>query len=460
MRYRLALWIGKLANMLVKAIDPRRGTNICGQIASKIDPYFLEHSNLDPERVIFITGTNGKSSSTNLLVHLAREQGLKIVSNLEGANLFTGVVNVLVQQAKLSGKLDYDYCIFETDERSLPRISKQLKGRTILITNLQKDQTGRNGDPDFIYRKVLSAIDQKTTLYVNNEEPRSASLSRFAGKTYFYSVDRHAKSFVKQGFFPTMPCPLTHREITFEYLNLDNIGPFSNTDGSFCSLAAEQVPDRVTDIDFVDSSFCYHGLKFSMPYKVAPMLYNYASVLSICEHTLGLDLERCRQSFANFQNIDGRFVHFKFKEKDIYYYRYKQENPDTMQSALNALVDETEPAALIIARNSAIEDFNPFYLNNFYPFDCDFSALKDSSFEKFVDWGDSSEIMQKVPETSFDAYLHFKCAGIKDENIECVSIKKVEDYIDSLDRIPQKHIHIIGLLGVYEDIRDYLEAHK
>lgn len=457
MRFKLALWIGKLANKIVKTINPRRGTNFCGAIATRIDPNFLGHMHLDAERVIFVTGTNGKSSTTNLLVHLAREQGLKIVSNLEGANLFTGVVTTLVQHADLKGKLNCDYCIFEVDERSLPNICKQLKAKTLLVTNLQKDQVGRNGDPDFIYRKVLTAIDGDTVLYANNEEPRSASLSRYAGTTHFYSVDRHAKSFTKQGFYPTLPCPLTHREISFQYLNLDNVGPFTNVDGSFCSLPAEQVADRVEDIDFEKRSFSYHGMTFNMPYNVPPMLYNYASVLSICQHTLHLDLELCRRSFANFCNIDGRFVHFRYREKDIYFYRFKQENPDTLQSAINFICADQEPSALIFVCLSAIEDFQPYYLNNFYPFDCDFSGLKNSAVEHYVDWGICSEVMQSTEDTIFDAYLHLRRAGIEDSRISLRSIKKVEDYIDTFDQLDQKRIHIVGLLGIYEEIAAYLE---
>ncbi|MBR5733058.1 MAG: DUF1727 domain-containing protein, partial [Lachnospiraceae bacterium] len=72
--------------------------------------------------------------------------------------LIFGIATSLIKASTLSGKVNTDFFIFETDERYLPIIRAQLPAENVMITNLEKDQVQRNGDPDFIYRKLLQAF--------------------------------------------------------------------------------------------------------------------------------------------------------------------------------------------------------------------------------------------------------------------------------------------------------------
>ena len=96
----------------IKLVSKGRGTNLPGEKALTIDPDFVKNfKNIDYSKVIFITGTNGKSSTTNLVTHILKENGKKIVSNLEGANLLGGIATILAKEASLSGKLKADYYV-------------------------------------------------------------------------------------------------------------------------------------------------------------------------------------------------------------------------------------------------------------------------------------------------------------------------------------------------------------
>ena len=61
------------------------------------------------------------------------------------------------------GVFNKEYLVLEIDERSFPHIRKVLPGKNLGLTNLQKDQVQRNGDPDFIYRKISSALSKDMT---------------------------------------------------------------------------------------------------------------------------------------------------------------------------------------------------------------------------------------------------------------------------------------------------------
>ena len=191
MKFIIALWLGKLSIFLINVIDKRRGSNFSGEKAMKLDKQMVAHfKGIDPSKVLFITGTNGKSTTNNLINHILKQQGMKVVSNLEGANLLTGVATALLKHASLTGVVKADYYIFETDERFLPLIYEQLPAQNILVTNLQKDQVQRNGDPDFIYRKLKPVMEKEIRIFLNNEEPRSRSFAMRHENVITYGVEK------------------------------------------------------------------------------------------------------------------------------------------------------------------------------------------------------------------------------------------------------------------------------
>ena len=154
MKFLITLWLSKMAAVIVSIIDKNRGTNYSGKIAVKLMPDFVKHfKGINYDKTIFVTGTNGKSTTTNLLAHTLKTAGKRVASNLEGANMMTGVATTLIKNSNLLGKFNKEYLVLEIDERSLLAIRKVLPAGHMGITNLQKDQVQRNGDPDFIYRK-------------------------------------------------------------------------------------------------------------------------------------------------------------------------------------------------------------------------------------------------------------------------------------------------------------------
>ena len=64
-----------------------------------------------------VTGSNGKTSTVEMIAHILSTNGLKVIYNAEGSNQIEGVTTFILSNATLGGKLDGDVLLIESDER-------------------------------------------------------------------------------------------------------------------------------------------------------------------------------------------------------------------------------------------------------------------------------------------------------------------------------------------------------
>lgn len=432
MKFLLILWISKLAALAVNLLDKQRGSNYSGKIAVKLMPDFVAHfKKIDYDKVYFITGTNGKSTTTNLMAHTLRSAGKQVASNLEGANMMPGVATALIKNSTLTGKLNREYLVLEVDERSLPHIRKVLPGCHMGITNLQKDQVQRNGDPDFILRKFQNAVGKDMTLYLNNEEPRSCSLDSFVGNAKYFSVAPNARSY--QRYLPdtvTMPCPRCGHPIRYRQYNLAGIGEFYCTK---CDYRSRENPDAlVTEVDFENNSFRLDDREWNVTYNKPFYIYNYAMVILMCRN-IGLTDEQINTGFRTFVNPANHDNVFQYHGKEIRYLRAKQENPEALQSQLDVVAADPRKKAVLVGMYKVM-DFDPHYAGTFYFFDTDFTPIVESGVERFVAF--SSTVCHDIANRMI-------LAGAEPERVTVVDSDDPRDFLAPLDDIQADVVYMI-----------------
>lgn len=444
MRFYLALWLAKIINTLINLVSKGRGSNLSGEKAMAIDPRMVEHfKGIDYRKVLFITGTNGKSSTTNMVNHILTANGKTVVSNLEGANLITGIATILAKHANLLGRVKADYYVFETDERYLPLIYDQLPAKNLLVTNLQKDQVQRNGDPDFIYRKIAAILNPDMTLFLNNEEPRSKSFEGFSDHIITYGVEKHSESFTKDESFPTEACPRCYHKVEFEYYNNDGVGPFHC---EHCGFSSEPTPHyRAENIDIPGRKFAVEDVPFEMPYDLPFMFYNYAGSVAVAKEMAGISIEDSARAIASFKNIGGRFEVLNYKGKTVKYMRIKQENPDTLQNTINIMAADKEKKMVAIGLYPLV-DFVPHYTNSFYAFDCDFKGLE--KVERYLCFS---------PAVAGDTANRLIYDGVDPKDITIYDGDDIERIMAEIEQAETDNVYLITWLDTYNKMESILK---
>ena len=92
------------------------GSALPGLVVERIDPDFIKRilSNLS-YGVVVISGTNGKTTTTKMVVELLRDQGLKVFTNRTGSNFSRGVAAALLGEINIKGQIDADIAVLELD---------------------------------------------------------------------------------------------------------------------------------------------------------------------------------------------------------------------------------------------------------------------------------------------------------------------------------------------------------
>lgn len=155
------------------------GSALPGLFVEKIDPNFAKKIlNKLPRGVVVISGSNGKTTTTKVVVELLEAQGLKVFTNKSGSNFVRGVIASLLGAIDTKGNLDADIAVLELDEAHAVHFVKAIPPKYSLILNVMRDQLDRFGEIDNT-AKLLQKIAEATTdtVILNREDERVARIA-------------------------------------------------------------------------------------------------------------------------------------------------------------------------------------------------------------------------------------------------------------------------------------------
>ena len=139
------------------------GSALPGLVAEKIDPGFLAHALADvPGGIVVVSGTNGKTTTTKMLVALLRAHGQTVFTNPTGSNFTRGVISAMLSERLHRGRLQADIAVLELDEAHALHFARAVAPTHALLLNVARDQLDRFAEIDHTAR-LLTTLASKST---------------------------------------------------------------------------------------------------------------------------------------------------------------------------------------------------------------------------------------------------------------------------------------------------------
>jgi UDP-N-acetylmuramyl tripeptide synthase len=364
MKY-LAIIGAKLASVILKFRGG--GSSYPGLLARKLDKNILSKLTL-PENTIFVTATNGKTTTANLISHILEENGVNVINNSKGANLEAGIATLLLNNSSLGGKVKADYLVIEIDEQTIPSVFKQVNPKVLVINNFFRDQLDRYSEIDTLLQKIESSLSPDIQIIANGNDPLVVNLLKNHENKLFYTASENKyttkeSTQTREGKF----CPICSKKLHYNFYHYAQLGDFVCE----CGFRTPQSSYVATDIDLKLKHIIINDRKFMSKYDSYYHYFNILPAFATISQFQLQDTLATKESIFDFIIDDGRMETFEINNKNVTLNLVK--NPAGMNENVNYL-----------AQHNAEDKTIMFVLNNFAADSKDTAWIYDVDFEKFA----------------------------------------------------------------------------
>lgn len=387
----------------------RGGTSLPGKIALKICPELFSEIS-DRFRIIMITGTNGKTTTSRIVAGMLDKAGIKYVANKSGANLSSGIATTIVSALSLSGKPLVRTAILETDEAAFKTIAPMLKPELAIITNFFRDQLDRFGELYTTLNNVREGIkgSPDTKLILNADDSLCASLGKNVPNQviYFGLGDKvYPDEFIKAN---TDAAFCLNCKSRYNYLSssFGHLGHFQ------CPSCGYERPDaqiectQILEYDNLSSTIEIRMPSGKITVKLAlPGLYNIYNALAgaAIGHILEFEENDLAHVLEGFECGFGRMESLEAEGRSLRLILVK--NPTGFNQVLRYLLTQNDNCVIAFIINDRLADGTDIS----WLWDVDFEILSfmTNKIRRFFVSGIRAE----------DMAVRLKYAGIPTENI-------------------------------------------
>lgn len=389
----------KILNMILK-ICHKNGGNFLGKIAYDWNPEIFKYFKVNCP-VIAVSATNGKTMTNNCIGYTLKTAGKKIVSNVEGNNMETGILSTILKNCTLTGKIKADYLVFEVDESYIPVVFKDFRLDTLVILNFFRDQLDRNGEVESLILRINEFLKTYNgNLILNNDDPNVARLGQANPSNkniYYFCVDKYqfATEQIKEageGKF----CPFCKTKLEYEYYQYSHVGKFKCPN---CNFGDNEIYKLATNVDLKNRCFDIEGNTYKINGNSIYLIYNYTAVYSVCSlYSISNDV--VKKAFSTFALNNGRLEEIKINNVQTIINLAK--NPTGSNVSLRILnEDDSEKELLFVLNDNIADGFDVSWI-----WDINFNNLNNVS--RIITSGTRA----------YDIAIRIKTSGFPTEKIE------------------------------------------
>lgn len=440
LRFYIAFYIAKFIQCSLKVLK-RNATYFPGKVAIKICPYFLQYIN-KPEKIIAVTGTNGKTTVCNIINDVLIDNGYNVLNNRLGSNINSGIASALLENNNLRNKTNKEIAVFEVDERSSKLIYKYVKPNYLLCTNLFRDSIKRNAHTDYIVDIINSALPKETKLLLNADDLISCSLGNENEKIY-YGIDKldsdveETHNIIKD----IKTCPECDAKLKYVYARYHHFGK------AYCPKCSFKSPESnylVTNIDKANKEITVQNNEEQYKYHIIGdsifNIYNLISAVTMLRE-IGVEKEKINNSLKKTKIVETRINEEIINGKKVITHLSKGQNPVAASRVFDYIRNEDGNKSVILIIDDC-DDAKNSSENLTWLYDADFELLKDEKVKQIIIGGVRAN----------DYYLRLLLAGIEKDKL-C----KIEDELKTVEFIQKEEIDKIFIL---HDIYKYDVALK
>lgn len=390
---------GKITIFLSKHIL-KGGSTFPGTVALKFDKKILSTVAKD-YKVILVTGTNGKTTTTSMITNIFKNKGYRVITNNTGANLFRGIVSCFIDNYRFSKSNKGSYAIIEVDEANLKFVTDYITPEIITITNLFRDQLDRYGEVYTTLDKILEGIHKvpSSTLVLNGDDSLFGVLNVENPKVYYgfsnpindnTTIDINADA----KFCKVCKAPYKYNFVTYNHL-----GDYYCTECGYKRPELKYKMEGILEQTPNSSTVIINGNEVSISQSGVYNIYNGLCAYSIASEA-GIENNIIASSLGKVDSSFGRQEEIQIENKKVKIILVK--NPAGYNQALDTLCLNKEAFSTL------------FMLNDNYADGRDVSWIWDVNFEKL-----SSLPIQDVFISGirlYDMAVRLKTAGLNEES--------------------------------------------
>lgn len=391
-------WAGKLLG---------KGSSMPGRIALKLCPDILQRVKL-PDYVVAVTGSNGKTSTVEMMAHILQKNGFTVAYNREGSNQIEGVTTFILNDCDWSGAVRSDLILLESDERFARHTFRHFTPTHYVITNLYRDQLTRNGHPEWVFDILKESVSPNTKLILNADDPLVScfGIGR-EDEVVWFGVDRlpqdteSCDSLYNDGAY----CPHCKAPMEYEYYHYNHIGGYRC--GS-CGHHKHETQFTVTEANLEQGYLTING-ENRIPLALRSMyhVYNLLAAYTVAS-LIGVPGDAIARDMGNYMLKNGRVVTFRVGQHEGTLLASKHENSISYDQSIQLAVNHPSDCTVVVIVDAVSRKY----------FTSEVSWLWDIDFEKLA--GGSIKQVVLAGRYCNDLMVRFDYAGVQKDRIRVI----------------------------------------
>ncbi len=421
-----------------------RGSSLPGRVALLVCPDVLRRLTL-PSHVVAVTGSNGKTSTVEMIAHILQKSGKTVVYNKEGSNQIEGVTTFLLCACDLRGRVRADVVLLESDERFARHTFQYFAPTHYVILNLYRDQLTRNGHPQWMYGVVEESIHPESKLILNADDPLVARYGMGREGTVWFGVARQEGDFSENtgAYDDGAYCPACMEPMTYDFYHYNHIGGYHCES---CGLSRPEPQYEVTALDPAEGVLTVEGREIHMSLRGITHCYNTLAAYAVCRE-LGVSGEEAAKAIDNYALTSGRVVEFRLGARRGTLLTSKHENSVSYDQSIRYAVERGEKCTVVVLVDAISRKY----------FTSETSWLWDVAFEQLAEeWVEEVVLLGKY---CHDLAVRFDVTGVPAQRVTIL-----EDVAAGVEHLktgdPDAPIYVITCFSDKDKLLSLVEVEK